>query len=286
MRARALLIPAICAAALAAAGCHGDEQPQSSGPRSARTSPTHAVGGVSTRARRLPRARPADTYRGPVPILMYHAIGSPPPGNPYPELYTSSPLFVQQVRALRSAGYRAVTLDEVWRAWHGGPGMPRHPVVLSFDDGYRGQATQAARTLRTVGWTGVLNLEVNRLGAADGLTPGEVRAMIRAGWEVDAHTIDHPDLTTVAPAELHTEVAGSRSAIRHAFDVPVNFFCYPSGRYDAEVEAAVQSAGFEGATTTEPGLARRTDDPFALPRIRVDGGESPSTLLAQVASTP
>jgi hypothetical protein len=68
--------------------------------------------------------------------------------------------------------------------------------------------------------------------------------------------------------------------------VPVIFFCYPSGRYDATVEAAVRSAGFVGATTTHPGLARRTDDPFALPRVRVSGGESPAALVAQVASAP
>jgi len=267
MRARALLMATICAAALAA-GC-GDRGLWGSS------------GAVSA-----PPPAPVGSYRGVVPILMYHEIGGPPPGSPYPDLFTSWPLFVRQVRALRAAGYRAVTLDEVSRAWHGGPGLPARPVVLSFDDGYRSQDTHAARTLWTVRWPAVLNLEVSRLHVAGGLTPREVRAMIRAGWEVDAHTIDHPDLTTVGPARLHAEVAGSRSAIRHDFGVPAIFFCYPSGRYDAAVEAAVRSAGFVGATTTQPGLARRADDPFALPRLRVSGGESPSALLAQVASTP
>jgi len=34
------------------------------------------------------------------------------------------------------------------------------------------------------------------------------------------------------------------------FHVPVNFFCYPAGRYDDAVIAAVQGAGYLGATTT------------------------------------
>ena len=85
--------------------------------------------------------------------------------------------------------------------------------------------------------------------------------MLRDGWEIDAHTLTHPDLTTVDAAGLRREVGGSRRWLRRAFGVPVDFFAYPAGRYNPAVEAAVRAAGYMGATTTQPGQATRAGRP-------------------------
>jgi hypothetical protein len=65
----------------------------------------------------------------------------------------------------------------------------------------------------------------------------------------------------------------------------VNWFCYPSGHYDATVIAAVKAAGYAGSTTVVPGWAHRSDDPYALHRLRVLGGTTPQGLLEQIAGT-
>jgi len=85
--------------------------------------------------------------------------------------------------------------------------------------------------------------------------------------------------TTVDAARLTEEVSGSREAIRKQFHVPVNVFCYPAGRYDAAVIAAVQRAGFLGATTTNPGLAK-PGELYTLSRIRVNGSETVSAFAS------
>ena len=221
------------------------------------------------------------SYRGAVPILMYHVVNAPPAGTPYPELWTPRGTFRSTVALLRRSGYHGVTLGQVWRAWHGGAGLPRRPVVFSFDDGYLSQSTHAKPTLRAAGWPGVLNLEGKNIGPG-GLTRHQVRGMIAAGWEIDSHTLTHPDLTTVDDATLRREVVASRALLQRAFHVPVDFFCYPAGRNDARVRAAVRAAGYHAATTVEPGIAAPTDDPFALPRIRVNGTDSAQTVLANL----
>ena len=106
--------------------------------------------------------------------------------------------------------------------------------------------------------------------------------MIAAGWEVGAHTLTHPDLTTVDDATLRREVAGSRALLSAASASRCTAFCYPAGRNDARVRAAVRAAGFTTATTVEPGIAAPGDDPFALPRIRVNGTDSPQTVLEHI----
>jgi len=217
----------------------------------------------------------------PVPILMYHVISDPPAGAPYPELYVPRPQFAAQVAWLAAHGWHAVTLQAVFDSWRGAGTLPPKPIVLSFDDGYLSQVRNAMPLLRARHWPGVLNLEVRNLGVVWGIRPPGIRKLIRAGWEVDAHTIDHPDLTRVDAARLREEVAGSRAAIRKRFHVPVNFFCYPSGRYDGAVVAAVKAAGYLGATTTDYGLAR-PDDLYTLARVRVNGTDRVSAFARKI----
>jgi len=216
-----------------------------------------------------------------VPILMYHVIGTAQKGAPFPELYVAQSDFAGQVAWLARHGYTGVTLEAVYRSWRFGSRLPRHPIVLSFDDGYAGDFTYARPTLRKRHWPGVLNLEVRKETYPGGLSPRRIRGLIAAGWEIDAHTMTHPDLTTVDAAQLHYEVAGSRASIRRRFHVPVDFFCYPAGRYDARVIAAVQAAGFLGATTTQLGLARPADL-FTLDRVRVNGSDGVGGLAAKL----
>jgi peptidoglycan/xylan/chitin deacetylase (PgdA/CDA1 family) len=110
-----------------------------------------------------------------------------------------------------------------------------------------------------------------------------VRELIAAGWRIDAHSLTHPDLSGLSGETLRREVAGSRAQIQERFGVPVNFFCYPAGRYDAEVIAAVEAAGYLGATTTEPGLGDLSE-PFTLARVRIDGGDGAEGLAVKLGA--
>jgi peptidoglycan/xylan/chitin deacetylase (PgdA/CDA1 family) len=219
----------------------------------------------------------------PVPILMYHVVSAPPPNAPYPELYVSPADFSAEIAWLAGHGYHAVPLQRVFDSWRGAATLPAKPIVLSFDDGYLSDVKTALPVLEARRWPGVLNLEVANLRPVWGIRPPGVRKLIAAGWEIDAHTLTHPDLTKVDAARLRDEVAGSRAAIRMRFHVPVNFFCYPAGRYNPAVVAAVQRAGYLGATTTNFGLAR-AGELFTLARVRVNGSDGVKGLAAKLAA--
>jgi len=228
-----------------------------------------------------PRTGPA------APVLMYHVIAAPPPGAPFPGLYVPAAEFAAQMSALAAAGFHAVTLDQLEAHWQRGvPLPPGRPVVLTFDNGYRSQYLQALPVLRRLHWHGDLDLQLGGLPPSQGgLSRTEVRRLVAAGWELDSQTFTHPDLTTLSPAELHYQVAVSRAVIRRRYHVPADWFCYPSGRYDPTVEAAVKEAGYVGSTTTIPGWARPGEDPYRLERLRVLGGTSPQALLSLIAGT-
>ena len=179
---------------------------------------------------------------------------------------------------LDSHGYEAVTLDQVEMAWYHGGTLPPKPVVLSFDDGYRPQFTFALPELRKHGWAGLLNLKAE----GSDLYTSNVKAMLRAGWELAAHTIHHLDLTTLDAARLKEEVAGSRAILRAKYGVPVDNFCYPAGRYDDAVIAAVRAAGYVGATTEIPGYATRAK-PYELARFEILGSDGVSGLAQDLS---
>lgn len=221
--------------------------------------------------------------RRAVPILMYHVITDPPASAPFPDLYVSRADLRAQVRWLARAGYEAVTLGRVFDAWNGRATLPPRPVVLSFDDGYRSHATAALPILAARHWPGVLNLDLSNLEPTWGVGANGVRRLIAAGWEIDAHSLSHPDLRSLNGAALIREVSGSRREIRRRFGVLPRFFCYPAGRYDAEAVAAVKAAGYEGATTTELGLASPSG-PFTLARIRISRGDGAGGLARKLAS--
>jgi peptidoglycan/xylan/chitin deacetylase (PgdA/CDA1 family) len=230
------------------------------------------------------RGAPGST---PAPILMYHVINSPPTGAPFPGLYVSPRELAAQVRALHEAGYHAVTMDQLLAYWREGVPLPAgKPIVLSFDNGYQSQYTQALPILRRYGWAGVENLQLSGLPPSQGgISEAQVQGLLAAGWELDTQGYSHAELTSLSPSELHFQVAVARETLKHRYHVPVLWFCYPSGHYDAAVLAQVKAAGFVGSTTVVPGWASPTLDPYRLPRIRVLGGTSPQALLELISST-
>jgi peptidoglycan/xylan/chitin deacetylase (PgdA/CDA1 family) len=226
-----------------------------------------------------PETGDLEPHTGPVPILMYHVIASAPATAQLPELFVEPKTFAAQTAALARDGYSAVTLNQVYDAWFGDGRLPPKPIVLTFDDGYRGDYVFARRTLRRLRWPGDLNLLVGNLG--EELSDRMVEQLIDDGWELDAHTISHLDLTTLSGARLRREVAGSRDILRGRFHQPVNFFCYPAGRFDRATIRAVRQAGYRGATTELPGDATR-NQMYELHRIRVDGSDGVSGLAAKL----
>ncbi len=237
-----------------------------SGTANTRTSPTAAAAVQKSRPRGTSTSRPASSSgtaasgpTGPpgheaVPILMYHVIAPAPAGAPFPGLYVPPAEFTEQMQALKNAGWHAVTPDQVEAYWrHGIPLGTGKPIVLSFDNGYESQYTQALPVLRRLGWVGEENLQLTGLPPSQGgIGQREIGELVKDGWELDTQGFSHADLVTLDATQLHYQVAVARTVVQHRFHVPVNWFCYPSGHYNATVIAAVREAGYTGSTTVVP----------------------------------
>jgi len=97
---------------------------------------------------------------------------------------------------------------------------------------------------------------------------------VYAGFEIANHSLTHPNLPDLSPAELEREVGDSRRLLRDWFQQPVRGFCYPFGGFNPAVKDAIRAAGhgyartvaeveplFPPADPLELGVSCRFNDP-------------------------
>jgi peptidoglycan/xylan/chitin deacetylase (PgdA/CDA1 family) len=220
-----------------------------------------------------PDAADADvprTYHGPVPILMYHSIHEDPK-NP---LMVSPPLFAQEMQHLKDAGYHPLNFEDLLE-WKKGRPLPAKPIVITFDDGYRDNYTEAYPVLKRLGFKATIFVISGFVGGKNNLTWDEIREMQQSGLiEIGAHTVSHLDLTKLSNEQKWSEIYGSKTAIEQQIGHPVIAFAYPAGRYDEATVKLTEKAGYAFAVTTYHGLASLQQGALTLHRIRIPGNES------------
>jgi peptidoglycan/xylan/chitin deacetylase (PgdA/CDA1 family) len=208
-----------------------------------------------------------------IPILMYHYISAPPPdADKYRRDLSVTPEdFEAHLAWLRSQGYESITLRElVFHLWAGWP-LPAKPIVLTFDDGYRDQYTNAFPLLQKYGYVGTFFLVTRPIDDGDPnyMTWEMVSEMQRAGMSMQPHGYRHFDLKGRPVDFLVYEIVGAKEAIEARTGEVTRFFCYPSGSYDERTIRVLESAGFWAAVTTIAGRHQSTEKLFELERLRV-----------------
>lgn len=220
-------------------------------------------------------------------ILMYHMIRDPLPGGRFNKLRVRPAAFERQLRKLVAERWRFAFVSEL-------PQLQgeRKVAALTFDDGYRDNYLAAHPLLAKYGAKATLYLVVDRferdwsaakkphhdggeLGAEQKLGDDDVRAMLDSGcWELGAHTLTHPLLPSLPAARRQREIADAKAALESRFNTAVRSFAYPFGIFETTDVGLVESAGYQHAVTTEPGIS--TDvraDALELKRIKVSGKE-------------
>jgi peptidoglycan/xylan/chitin deacetylase (PgdA/CDA1 family) len=103
------------------------------------------------------------------------------------------------------------------------------------------------------------------------MTSGEVAHLRRAGLQVGAHTVSHPILAKLSPAEMRREMKDSKEVLERLLGERISLFAYPNGKpgedYDERSVALARELGFDAAVTTVRGAASPCTDPYQVPRF-------------------
>ncbi len=233
----------------------------------------------------LPATLPQRTIT--LPILMYHLIGPISPGEPaITQRLTVTPGdFAAQMRWLKRNGFHAVSQEQAFAALEHGARLPAHPIMITFDDGYRDVWANALPVLMRMHMPATVYVITSRISDFDprSLTWGQLHALDQNGVTIGSHTVTHADLTTLSDADALTELRNSRRRLERHLNKPVQWFAYPAGAHDARIVELARRAGYVLAVTTQPGAVQSAQTPLELHRYEILDSTHVSGLAALLA---
>jgi peptidoglycan/xylan/chitin deacetylase (PgdA/CDA1 family) len=217
---------------------------------------------------------------------MYHYISQPPPGADIYRVDLSVPpeRFESHLKYLKEAGYHVITLDDLLYYLASGRPLPEKPVILTFDDGYEDNYTNAFPLLRKYGVSGhffIITDFVNEKQAGY-MTWSQIEEMSAAGQRFGSHSRNHPDLQGKSTDYLVWQALGGMEAIQEHLGYHPRWISYPSGGYDAKVIAVYKSAHYWGGLAAQQGATHTLDGIFELERVRVRGSYTADDLAASL----
>ena len=223
-------------------------------------------------------ALPDETVSRDVPVLMWHNLAEESSG----DMTISVDTFRAQIEALHEAGFKTVSLQQLYDYVHFGTELPGKPIVLTFDDGYFSNYEYAFPILQeydmqaTIFAIGVSVGKDTYKDTDHAMTPhfgaDEAREMVASGLiSVQSHTYDMHQWPpfedgnaqvreTLLPfdgeadadyeAAVEADFAESRELLESITGQPVNALAFPEGAYVTLTQDALRSAGAELTFTT------------------------------------
>lgn len=98
-----------------------------------------------------------------------------------------------------------------------------------------------------------------------------VRELHSLGFEIGAHTAQHPILKSCSDAEALQEIGGAKESLESIIKGRVTSFAYPNGLVDRDfIERdvrLVKACGYQSAVITGGGVVNAQTDPYLLPRF-------------------
>ncbi|MCS7252902.1 MAG: polysaccharide deacetylase family protein [Armatimonadota bacterium] len=209
-------------------------------------------------------------------VLMYHRVNyvSPNASAIEKDLTVSPKEFERQVRYLIQGGFKIVRLSEIEDAVIKGLPFTKPIVAITFDDGYIDNYEKAFPILRRYSAPATIFLVTDTVGTRGHLSWEQIKEMKRFGIDFGSHSVRHLDLTRLKLPQLDFELRYSKARIEQQIGDKVTAFAYPAGEYNSFVIGRVKAAGYKTAWRKSGGAVTPSDNPFALPRLRVSGNDT------------
>jgi peptidoglycan/xylan/chitin deacetylase (PgdA/CDA1 family) len=236
--------------------------------------------GVRSRADR--RAWRRLTSRSYVALVYHRFAGELKPGQERIDIAPRR--FARQLRALRLAGFRPVSAEDVV-AFHAGgrKELPRRSLVITVDDGL---ADCLEPLRRHADWAPQLFVPTRELGGKAHWIDGEpvatwdgIRDLESAGARIGSHCRHHRRLGPLGAGDRKEELAGSLHDLRERLVDPLPMVAFPNGDHDAALCAEARAVGYSAAFTTQKGRNGAGTDVHCLKRVSVHGRDGALAIL-------
>ncbi len=200
-----------------------------------------------------------------VPVLVYHNISAEEKG----KLSIAARNFDAQMRQLHIDGFHAVSFADFLAFTAGRRQLPRHSVLLAFDDGYRSFLHYARPILKDYGFSATLFVYSDFIGGGrNALSWQDLRALIEQGFDVQAHSKTHSNLRrkegeseAAYARRMETELGYPLTLFKQHLGRSSESLAYPYGEVDDELLSYVVRYGYTAGFT----VRRQSNTAFVSP---------------------
>jgi peptidoglycan/xylan/chitin deacetylase (PgdA/CDA1 family) len=224
--------------------------------------------------------------------LGFHKIGEPSPGGWQSWFYIAEATFAEQLRTLDDLGCSVIDVACLMRHLRSREALPKRPVLLTFDDGYKSMLTVALPRLRDMDYPAVLFVSTAFIGGAnefdDGVEPREaicdwddLRVLGDSRVSIQSHGVSHTRFSSLTRSEKEAELSNSRAQLENGLGARVDLFAYPYGDCGGDIHEAASllgATGYAAAFLYGDNTPWSLDDPLRLPRVAM----GPDTDLRRV----
>lgn len=206
-----------------------------------------------------------------IPVLMYHSIERELLQNgQLNELRVPKEVFREQMKYLKDNGFTTLTLDEAYKFLINNQGVPEKSVVLTFDDGYADNYTNAYPILKEFGFkasifviTGVVDKDPNYM------TSAQLKELEANGIEIHAHTVNHEKLSELSYDRQLATLKESKEFVEKLLNKKAGCIAYPFGMYNDNTIKAAKEAGYTMGLTTNGKWSGKEDGILTLDRVYI-----------------
>ncbi|WP_291635567.1 polysaccharide deacetylase family protein [Clostridium sp.] len=216
-----------------------------------------------------------------IPILMYHSI-SYEKGN---TLRVSKENFRNQMKYIKNNNYTALTLDELYSYMQKGGKLPTKPIVITFDDGYIDNYTNAYPILKEFKIKATMFVITNTIDKEENyLTSNQLRLMDLDNIRIESHTVAHEHLDKIPYEDNVKTMKASKIKLEKILNRKINYISYPYGGYTESTIKAAKQTGYILAFSTEFGWIGKNDNIYSLGRIFVNSNYNLEQFKAKLNS--
>lgn len=207
-----------------------------------------------------------------IPILCYHDVTPNNPDNN--DLLVNPEKFKEQLQYLKDNNYTPISLDEFYDYLRKNQPIPEKSVVITFDDGYKGNYEYAYPLLKEFKFPATVFVISNYVGAPDFMTVEQLKEMSDNGIEIESHTFKHDDLSKLDETQQLETLKNSKNDLEKIIGKPIDFIAYPFGRHNSSTRIAAEKAGYKLGFNLNGNFADRKDNNFNIDRIYVSNNDS------------
>lgn len=208
-------------------------------------------------------------YLNGIPVLLYHHVSED--NSDLPQLTVSPAEFERQMATLQQAGFETISPEKFIAYMRREPvKLPAKPLLITFDDGYEDNYTNAFPVLKQYGFRAVVFVPGVNIDRDKRLSSAQIREMSAYGIVFGGHSVTHRDLTALSGPALHQEVKDVKEELRHVTAQTADLFSYPYGYFNLKTWETTAAVGYQAAFTVLPGLnTPDRDNIYLLRRIPI-----------------